>query len=125
MRVLQATTLTILLLGACATVSAQNNGRLPGSAPGVPPQNQTPPFGSAPGNDNNPIAAEIQHRMTITRANERQKKMVADTDQLLALANELKAEMDKTNSITLSVQVIKKADEIEKLAHDIKQRMKE
>jgi hypothetical protein len=40
-----------------------------------------------------------------------------DSVQLLALANELKSAMDKTTKDMLSVTVMRKAAEIEKLAH--------
>ena len=55
---------------------------------------------------------------------DRQKRLVNDTDRLLALATELKQQVDRTDKNTLSVDVIKKADEIEKLAHSVKERMK-
>ena len=55
---------------------------------------------------------------------DRQKRLVNDTDKLLALATELKQEVSKTDKNTLSVDVIKKAEEIEKLAHSVKERMK-
>lgn len=52
----------------------------------------------------------------------RQKRLVADTDRLLALAADLKAQVDKSPTAnTVSVDEIKKADEIEKLAHTVKQ----
>jgi hypothetical protein len=50
--------------------------------------------------------------------------LVADTDRLLVLATDLKARVDKSTKDTLSLDVIKKADEIEKLAHSVKERMK-
>jgi len=53
-----------------------------------------------------------------------QKRLVADTDKLLALATDLKAQVDKSTKDTLSVDVIKKAEEIEKLARSVKERMK-
>jgi hypothetical protein len=59
-----------------------------------------------------------------SRNNDRQKRLVADTDKLLALATQLKQDVDKTNKDIMSVDVIKKADEIEKLAHSVKERMK-
>jgi hypothetical protein len=55
---------------------------------------------------------------------ERQKRLVEDTAKLLELANELKAEVDKSDKNTLSLDVVRKADEIEKLAHSVKERMK-
>ena len=60
------------------------------------------------------------------RANvKRQQDLKTDTDKLLELATELKQYVDKTNENTLSVEVIKKAEEIEKLAHSVKEKMKQ
>jgi hypothetical protein len=47
-----------------------------------------------------------------------------DTDRLLKLSTELKAYVDKSNQNLLSLEVVKKADEIEKLAHSVKEKMK-
>lgn len=55
---------------------------------------------------------------------ERKKQLSDDSAKLLTLAMALKAEVDKTNKDTLSLNVIRKADEIEKLAHDVKEKMK-
>jgi hypothetical protein len=54
---------------------------------------------------------------------ERQKQLAADKAKLLKLATELKQEMDKTNLDTLSLSIIRKANQIEKLAHSVKQEM--
>jgi hypothetical protein len=43
---------------------------------------------------------------------------------LLELATELKQYVDKTNEDILSMDVIKKADEIEKLARSVREKMK-
>lgn len=50
--------------------------------------------------------------------------MKRDTERLFELSNELKRYVDKTNENILSIDVIKKADEIEKLAHSIREKMK-
>lgn len=55
---------------------------------------------------------------------ERRKQLVEDSTRLLALATQLKTEVDKTDKDTLSVGVIKKAAEIEKLAHDVRIKMR-
>jgi hypothetical protein len=55
---------------------------------------------------------------------ERQKQLEADTAKLLSLATELKEQVGKTNQNVMSLDVIKKADEIEKLAKNVKERMK-
>jgi hypothetical protein len=63
-----------------------------------------------------------QQRM---RINERQKRLEADTEKLVALTTALKAQVDESNKDILSVDMIKKAEEIEKLAHSVKERIKE
>ena len=63
-------------------------------------------------------------KLAKARNDDRQKQLVADTNKLLALAKELKEEVDKTDSGTLSVDVVKKAGEIEKLAKSVKDRMR-
>ena len=54
----------------------------------------------------------------------RQQNLKKDTDKLLELATQLKQYVDKTNENTLSLEVIRKAEEIEKLAHSVKEKMK-
>ena len=56
--------------------------------------------------------------------NPKQKQLTDDTAKLQVLANELKAEMDKSSKDTLSLTVIKKAEEVEKLAHKVEAEMK-
>jgi hypothetical protein len=54
----------------------------------------------------------------------RQALLKTDTDKLLKLAEELKDYVDKSNENVLSLEVLKKAEEIEKLAHSVKDKMK-
>jgi hypothetical protein len=90
---------------------------LPGQTPITPRPGGVPP-------DFGPSSPKLDEQQARVRSTERQKRLVADTDKLLALATELKTDVDKTNKDILSVDVIKKADEIEKLAHSVKERMK-
>jgi hypothetical protein len=46
--------------------------------------------------------------------------MAVESAQLLKLATELKAEINKTNKDVLSIAVIRKADAIERMAHGMK-----
>ena len=55
---------------------------------------------------------------------ERKRQISDDSARLLKLASDLKAEVDKTSKDTLSLGVIRKAEEIEKLAHAVKEKMK-
>ena len=66
-----------------------------------------------------------QKKAMVKKQNElRQQELKKDTDKLLELANELKQYVDKTNENIISLDVIKKAEQIEKLAHAVKEKMK-
>ncbi len=69
--------------------------------------------------------SEQLERTMITNAFlERQVALRRDTEKLLSLAAELKQNVDKTGTNILSMDVIKKAQEIEKLAKSVKDKMK-
>ncbi len=53
-------------------------------------------------------------------AEEHRQQISEDSAKLLALAQALKTEVDKTNKNMLSLGVIRKANEIEKLAHSVR-----
>jgi len=55
---------------------------------------------------------------------ERQAALKRDTDRLLQLATDLKLQVDRSNENVLSVDVMKKAEEIEKLAKSVKEKMR-
>jgi hypothetical protein len=96
------------------------------------PIGTTPEFGLIQIPSNRPLGDEPEdpHRARLEkdmakRANkERQEKLKRDTEQLLKLATELKQYVDKTNENMLSIDVVKKAEEIEKLARSVKDKMK-
>ena len=58
------------------------------------------------------------------RISERQKRLMEDTDKLLALSMALKEQVVESNKDILSLDMVKKADQIEKLAHSVKERIK-
>ena len=55
---------------------------------------------------------------------DRQKQMVSDSAKLLRLAGDLKAEVDSSSQRALSADAMRKADEIAKLAHNVKEKMR-
>ena len=57
-------------------------------------------------------------------AQQRKKDLTDESATLLTLAMALKAEVDKTNKDTLSINVIRKADQIEKLARNVKEQIR-
>jgi len=99
------------------------------------PQSQSPnpdksihdPVLTAPPDPNTQMEMRDQQtkQQNYTAANlERRKQIADDSARLLKLATDLKSEVDKTTKDTLSLNVIRKADEIEKLAHSVKEKMK-
>jgi hypothetical protein len=88
-------------------------------------QPANPPLGRNPLNSGDPAWEAQQKREAERKENvKRQQDLKKDTDRLLQLATELKQYVEKTNENTLSVDVIKKADEIERLSKTIKDKMK-
>jgi len=61
-------------------------------------------------------------RQEILKADHAKSK--ADAAELVTLAEELKEELDKSEHQVLNVKLVKKAEDIEKLARRIKDRMK-
>ena len=58
----------------------------------------------------------------LSPAERKRADLLADTEKLYQLTQELKAEVAKSNKDTLSVSVVKKAQEVERLAKSIKER---
>jgi len=88
--------------------------------PSIPSAAQQAP-GHNPPDDNVPSPPTVDKK--ILEGND--KDMKKKVEQLYQLASELKSEVEKTDSSkVLSLSLVKKAEEIEKLARDIKNRSK-
>ncbi len=98
---------------------------IPGKAQAPIPNTRPGRADSVPATDDATEAQQQQARDLAKKANlSREAALKADTDKLLKLAVELKDYVDKSNENVLSLDVVKKADEIEKLAHSVKDKMK-
>jgi len=76
-------------------------------------------------NTTNPDIPPRQQKELEKKANEqRHADLKRDTDKLLQLSTELKQYVDKSNENILSMDVLRKAEEIEKLAHSVKMKMR-
>ena len=96
---------------------------LPGRS--VPQTPGIPMPGPPTKNDNDPsVPPDMQKDMEKKANLRRQADLKRDTEKLLKLSTELKEYVDKTNENVMSLDVIKKADEIEKLAHSVKTKMR-
>lgn len=99
-----------LILMVCGTSFAAS------PAPAATPQVET---------RQDPAQKEMQDRMAREANKKRQQDIREQTDKLFQLATELKAAVDKSNENLLSLDVIRKADEVEKLAKKVKEKMRE
>jgi len=90
------------------------------------PQNpvQIPRLGANPDDREDEAHAKLAKDMAKKLNHERQVQLQRDTESLLKLATELKKYVDKSNENMLSLDVVKKAEEIEKLARSVKEKMK-
>lgn len=101
-------------------LSAQAQRTEPPPMPGIP---------SAGANDaaspSDPGMRRMTEAMAVKRNNLRQQQIVSDTAHLLELAQKLNDQVSKSSKNELSVSVVKEADEIEKLAKSIKEKMRD
>jgi hypothetical protein len=67
---------------------------------------------------------ELERKMAKARLTERYTDLKRDSEKLLEMATELKQYVDKSNEQVLSMDVIKKCEEIEKLAKRVRTKMK-
>lgn len=112
-------------LGTPQMPSAQSGASSPNTDTRVNSRGQTvpPPITGSP-QDQEAIDPRLQREQAKMRNVDRQNQLVSDTQKLVQLANELQADVQKSNKDTLSLDVVKKADEIEKLAKSVRDKMK-
>jgi hypothetical protein len=112
------------LAAACDLCSQNraNTGQLPtDDRPILSPAANRPPDANA----QMAMREQQSRKANFDAANTERKRQIADDSaHLLKLASDLKTEVDKTSKDTLSLGVIRKAEEIEKLAHAVKEKMK-
>lgn len=94
------------------------------SVPAISPQSSGQQHDVNPPFDEDEARSRIMHDMEKKAAKERVATLKRDTDKLLKLSVELKAYVDKSDENVLSLDVVRKADEIEKLAKSVKDKMK-
>lgn len=71
-----------------------------------------------------PEGDDIQRLQANAANSQRQVEIRRDTEKMLELAGELKDYLKRAEHGVVSVEAIKKAEQIEKLAHNVKSKMK-
>jgi hypothetical protein len=111
-----------MFLGSVPSQSSQ--APFPDASSPMPPAHD-PQLGPQPGPTTLPGTRDQMKKMQRELNVQRQKQLKEDTAKLLQLATELKDAVDKTNEHVLSLDVVKKADEIERLAKHVKTSMRD
>jgi hypothetical protein len=113
------------LFFACCVVLAAARQSVAQARPSAPPPPLTQPRGdiNSPGDGEDP-RNQAAEELAKKAAKERVAALKSDTDKLLKLSVELKAYVDKSDENVLSLDVIRKAEEIERLAKSVKDKMK-
>jgi hypothetical protein len=91
-------------------------------APPAPPPPAPEKAASAPVTEPEPARKPA---LALPAATPEQQQLEKDTAQLLRLVQELKVEVEKAGKDTLSLVAVRKADEIQRLARNLKERMRE
>lgn len=114
----------VLLLGAAFVApQGQQQGTLSGQQglPTQPGQRTQSPFGGLFDNEDSAFVQRQMNALNVAR----QKALVSDTEKLVKLAQELNTEIESANTDSLNPDQIRKIANIEKLAHNVKQKMSE
>jgi hypothetical protein len=92
-----------------------------------PPGTHLPPL--AEESQGMPVPVKTQDEVNQERLQKyrllRQQELLQDAAKLHQLSGEIQAYLDKNNSTMLSIEMIKKAEAMEKLAKSVRQKMKE
>jgi predicted Rossmann fold nucleotide-binding protein DprA/Smf involved in DNA uptake len=100
-----------LLAISCAPAWAQQRITVP-----------NPPLGET--NESIQQQKEMQQKLEKMRQKKRYEDMKRDSQKLLELATELNQYVDKTGENVLSMEVVRKAEQMEKLARRVKENMR-
>jgi len=114
------------LLMTCALFCATPRGLSQSNSPAGVNQGGAPYLHSQAGLNPMPqTGSSADSQIEQMRAAERQKRIASDTEKLVQLSNELKAQIAQTPGNQVSMDLVRKSAEIEKLAHDLNSWLKQ
>lgn len=120
-----------LAIGTPLAIGQRQGGMAPSiPSPTSPSRIGPPPMGGMPmgpmdasGSSPDILSTRIAEQQARTRNSERQKRIESDTQKLLGLVDDLKQQIQSDKDLS-PADVSKRAEEIEKLARSVKDRMK-
>jgi hypothetical protein len=113
-----------------SAIGAQSTTPPPSPPPAIaaatprPAQTPDPQFGQERNAQPDPDEVKREKEMEKARNKERHASLKKDTDKLLELATQLKESVDASSENKLSLEVIRKTEEVEKLAKKVRDKMK-
>jgi len=115
--VFSLTSVLFLCLATTGVLQAQSDGRI----------HLPPSISQGPGMQNVPVRSgdDIQREQARNASLQRLAEIKRDTDKMLQLSAELDKYLVDTGQGVMSMDAIKKAEQIEKLAHSVKTKMKQ
>ncbi|HEY1808726.1 MAG TPA: hypothetical protein VGG42_09190 [Acidobacteriaceae bacterium] len=109
--------LTVLLLAVCGMAAAQS----PAAATPAPVAQQPAAAHPAAADANDASVSAVP----AAALSPQQQRLLDQADQLVALAQQLRAEVNKTTQYTLSLNTLRRADDIEKLAKTLQKHIEQ
>jgi hypothetical protein len=106
-----AAVILFCLLWTPASLSAQSSGTHQPEPPHI-------------GDQGVPVPKDVADKMEKERLKDRYQSLKRDSEKLLEMATELKQYVDKSGENVMSLDVIRKCDEIEKLSKSVRSKMK-
>lgn len=123
---LRTSAFVLILLIAGPIYASNPTDQLPSSTENTvitaDPETGEPQF--PPRKPEDPGLKEMNRKMQQERQKQNYRELKRDAERLLEVATELKQYVDKANEQVLSLEVLRKAEQMEKLAKDLKNRMK-
>jgi hypothetical protein len=116
--------LPVLVCVGCAAQSSKPGLPIAASAQQVEAQKMAARLEAANNSTAIDMQARLEQRQIANAVLERHAQLQSDTEKLVALTAELKQHVDKAGMNFLSMEVIKKAQEIQKLAKSVQDKMK-
>lgn len=124
MRLLWAAIISTTFVGSTVTFGNGQSRQNPPPIMSPTPSANMPPLGRPDSNATDPLNARMEEQQIRSRNSDRQKRLISDTDKLLTLTKQLKEDVEGSDKPLQPNDVQKRAEEIEKLAKSVKDRMK-
>jgi TolA-binding protein len=106
---------TFCMFFGCTALASAQQIHLP------PAVSQSQSMGNVPTSG----SPDIQKQQALAANQQRQVEIRRDTEKLAELTQELKEDLLKSDHGVISVDTLKRAEQIEKLAHSVKSKMKQ